>query len=137
VLLIVFILIAVTQIGSLKLQIWQIMLVGAIVVLVTGQISPLNALMSINVDVILFLFGMFIVGEALAESGYLSYLSFRFFKNVKSADRLLLSVLFGFGLLSAFLMNDTVAIIGVPVVLLLARQCRIPPKLMLLTLAFR
>ena len=136
VLLVVFILIAVRQVGSLKLQIWQIMLVGAIVVLVTGQISPVNALMSINVDVILFLFGMFIVGEALLESGYLSYLSFRFFKNVKSADRLLLAVLFGFGLLSAFLMNDTVAIIGVPVVLLLARQCRIPPKLMLLTLAF-
>lgn len=136
VLLIVFGLIAVRQIGNIKLQIWQIMFFGAIAVLVTGQISPSNALMSINVDVILFLFGMFVVGEALVESGYLSHLSYRLFKRVKSPDQLLLAVLFGVGLTSAFLMNDTVAIIGVPVVLLLAKQCRLPPKLMLLTLAF-
>ena len=79
---------------------------------------------------------MFIVGEALVESGYLSHIAYRLFKRVKSTDQLLLAVLFGMGLASAFLMNDTIAIIGVPVVLLLAKQCRAPPKLMLLTLAF-
>jgi len=40
------------------------------------------------------------------------------------------------GIAAAFLMNDTLAIIGTPIVLLLAKQCRVPPKLMLLTLAF-
>jgi Na+/H+ antiporter NhaD/arsenite permease-like protein len=133
---VVFVLIATRRIGNIRLQIWQIMLLGAIVVLATGQISPLNALLAINPDVILFLFGMFIVGEALVESGYISYLSCRLFKRAKSADQLLLAVLFGMGIASAFLMNDTLAIIGTPVVLLLARQCRLPPKLMLLTLAF-
>ena len=112
------------------------MLLGAIAVLVTGQISPLNALLSINVDVILFLFGMFIVGEALVESGYLSHLAYRLFKRAKSPDQLLLTVLFSMGIASAFLMNDTLAIIGTPVVILLAKQCKLPPKLMLLTLAF-
>jgi Na+/H+ antiporter NhaD/arsenite permease-like protein len=112
------------------------MLFGAIAVLITGQISPLNALLSINLDVILFLFGMFIVGVALVESGYLSHLAYRLFKRAKSSDQLLLTVLFGVGLASAFLMNDTLAIIGTPVVLLLAKQCKLPPKLMLLTLAF-
>jgi Na+/H+ antiporter NhaD/arsenite permease-like protein len=136
VLAIVFVLTATRRIGNIKLQIWQIMLFGAIAVLVTGQISPVNALQSINIDVILFLFGMFIVGEALVESGYLSHIAYRLFKRVKSTDQLLLAVLFGMGLASAFLMNDTIAIIGVPVVLLLAKQCRAPPKLMLLTLAF-
>jgi Na+/H+ antiporter NhaD/arsenite permease-like protein len=136
VLAIVFVLTATRRIGNIKLQIWQIILFGAIAVLVTGQISPVNALQSINIDVILFLFGMFIVGEALVESGYLSHIAYRLFKRVKSTDQLLLAVLFGMGLASAFLMNDTIAIIGVPVVLLLAKQCRAPPKLMLLTLAF-
>ena len=65
VLAIVFVLIATRRIGNIRLQIWQVMLFGAIAVLVTGQISPVNALLSINSDVILFLFGMFIVGEAL------------------------------------------------------------------------
>ena len=136
VLAIVFVLIATRRIGNIRLQIWQIMLFGAITVLVTGQISPLNALLSINLDVILFLFGMFIVGEALVESGYLSHIAYRLFKRAQSPDQLLLTVLFGMGIASAFLMNDTLAIIGTPVVLLLAKQCRLPPKLMLLTLAF-
>jgi Na+/H+ antiporter NhaD/arsenite permease-like protein len=132
----VFVLIATRRIGNIKLQIWQIMLFGAIAVLLTGQISTANALLSINLDVILFLFGMFIVGEALVESGYLSHLAYRLFKRTKSPDQLLLTVLFGMGIASAFLMNDTLAIIGTPVVLLLAKQCRLPPRLMLLALAF-
>ena len=56
VLLIVFVLIAVRQVGSVKLQIWQIMLFGAACVLAAGQITPANAVESINLDVILFLF---------------------------------------------------------------------------------
>jgi Na+/H+ antiporter NhaD/arsenite permease-like protein len=136
VLAIVFVLIATRRIGNIRLQIWEIMLLGAIAVLVTGQISPMNALLSINLDVILFLFGMFIVGVALVESGYLSHLAYRLFKMANSSDKLLLTVLFGMGLASAFLMNDTLAIIGTPVLMLLAKQCKLPPKLMLLTLAF-
>ena len=43
------------------------MLFGAIAVLLTGQISPINALKSININVTLFLFSMFVVGVALDE----------------------------------------------------------------------
>ena len=55
ILLIVFILIAVRQIGNIKFQIWQIMLGGALAVLFTNQISVQNAIDSINLDVMLFL----------------------------------------------------------------------------------
>ncbi len=132
----VFILIAVRQIGSIRLQIWQIMLFGAIAVLITGQITPSDAVKSINIDVILFLFGMFVVGEALHESGYLSHILYKFFKKAKSVDSLILYILFGMGIASALLMNDTLAIIGTPAVLLLARKHNISAKLLLLTLAF-
>jgi Na+/H+ antiporter NhaD/arsenite permease-like protein len=136
ILLVVFVLIAVRHIGKVRLQIWQVMLLGALGVLVTGQISPPDALKAINFDVILFLFGMFIVGRALEESGYLSHLSNKFFGKAKSLDSLILLVLFGMGILSAFLMNDTLAIIGTPVVLLLAKKNDLNPKILLLTLAF-
>ncbi len=136
ILIIVFILIAVRQIGNVKLRIWQIMLFGALAVLITGQISPIDALKSINLDVMFFLFGMFVVGQALEESGYLSHLSHKLFKRAKSADRLILFILFGIGVTSAFLMNDTLAIIGTPVVLLLAKKNNTSPKLLLLALAF-
>ena len=136
VLLVVFVLIAVRQIGRFRLQIWQAMLLGAVAVLVTGQISPAAAIRAINLDVILFLFGMFVVGRALEESGYLSHLSSRLFARAKTANRLLLLILFGAGLLSAFLMNDTLAIIGTPVMLQIARKTGIRPRLLLLSLAF-
>jgi Na+/H+ antiporter NhaD/arsenite permease-like protein len=112
------------------------MSLGAIAVLVTGQISPLEALKAINPDVMLFLFGMFIVGEALESSGYLSYLSYRIFRRAHSLDTLVLTILFVMGLMSAFLMNDTLAIIGTPVVLLLAQKANTTPKILLLSLAF-
>ncbi len=133
---IVFLLIAVRRVGNLKFQIWQIMSLGAIAVLVTGQISPLEALKAINPDVMLFLFGMFVVGEALESSGYLSYLSYRVFRKAHSLDTLVLTILFVMGLMSAFLMNDTLAIIGTPVVLLLAKKANTTPKIMMLALAF-
>jgi Na+/H+ antiporter NhaD/arsenite permease-like protein len=136
VLALVFILIIVRRIGKFRFQIWQIMALGAIAVLVTLQISPLNALKAINLDVMFFLFGMFIVGEALVASGYLSYLAYRLFRRAKSLDSMVLFILFGLGILAAFLMNDTLAIIGTPLVLLLARKAKTSPKILLLALAF-
>ena len=136
ILAIVFVLIAIRKIGNIKLQIWQIMLFGALAVLVTLQITPLDAVKSINVDVILFLFGMFVIGQALEDSGYLSHISYKFIKHTKSMDTAILVMLFGFGFLAAFLMNDTIAIIGTPVVLLFAKQQNANQKLLLLTLAF-
>src|SRR5438132_3997129 len=136
VVLVVFFLIAVRKIGKVKLQIWQIMLIGAVAVLSTGQISSMSASQSINLDVMLFLFGMFVVGQALEQSGYLSYLSYRFFRRAKSVDFLVLFILFGMGIASAFLLNDTLALIGTPVVLMLAKNHDVPQKVLLLTLAF-
>ena len=112
------------------------MLFGALAVLITGQISPLEGIRSINADVMLFLFGMFVIGRALEESGYLSHLSYKFFKRANTQKKLLLFMLFIFGLLSAFLMNDTIAIIGVPVVLLIAKKHKMHAKPLLLALAF-
>jgi len=112
------------------------MLLGAVAVLVTGQISPVQAVRAINLDVILFLFGMFVVGEALDQSGYLSHLAFRLLRRAKTVDNLLFLIFFGAGLLSAFLMNDTVAIIGTPVMLQVARKAEIRAKPLLLSLAF-
>ena len=132
----VFLLIAVRQVGSLTLQIWHIMLAGAVTVILTGAIAPLAALRAINFDILLFLFCMFIVGDALEESGYLAHFSYKYFKRAGSLDDLVLMVLFGTGFLSALLMNDTIGIIGTPVMLLLARKHSMPAKPLLLALAF-
>jgi Na+/H+ antiporter NhaD/arsenite permease-like protein len=136
VLAVVFLLIAVRRFGRLRLHIWTIMLGGALAVLLTGQITPARAIAAIDLDVMLFLFGAFVVGQALETSGYLFHLSYKLFSRARSADALLWYLLFGAGLSSAFLMNDTLAIIGTPLVLLLAKQHRMKPEMLLLALAF-
>jgi Na+/H+ antiporter NhaD/arsenite permease-like protein len=132
----VFILIAVRQVGNIRLRIWQIMLLGAIIVLITGQISPARALAAINIDVMLFLFGVFIIGQAMEDSGYLGHLAYRLFSRARSLNTLVLFILFGMGILAALLLNDTLAIIGTPVVLSLASKTDTQPKVLLLSLAF-
>jgi len=136
ILAVVFVLITVRQIGRVRLQIWHIMTGGALAALAFGEITAAEALKSVNLDVMGFLVGMFIVGQALEESGYLAHLAYRLFRQARSLDGLVLAILFGMGLLSAALMNDTLAIAGTPVVLMLARKNKASPKILLLALAF-
>jgi len=136
VLLAVFISIALRQVLKVRLQIWQIMLAGAAVVMLTGQISPLAAFHAIDAEVMAFLFWMFLAGRAFEESGYLERLAYGLFSRAGSADSLLLLIIAGCGLLSALLMNDTVAIVGTPLMLTLARQHGMHSKPLLLALAF-
>ena len=136
VLLAVFAAIAFRRVGRLRIRIWQAMGAGALAVLLSGHISPAQALRSIDPDVMLFLFGMFVVGEALVASGYLYTLACHTLGRARSADSLVLAVLFGVGLASALLMNDTLAIVGTPLMLRLAGRHRIDGRALLLALSF-
>lgn len=136
VLLAVFGLTALRQVGSLRLQIWQIMFGGALAVLLSGKIGVWEALKAVDPDVMLFLFGMFVVGEGLNRSGYLGVLAGKLLGRARTVDGLVLLLIFSAGGLSALLMNDTVAIMGTPLVLELSRRYRLSPKLLLLALAF-
>ncbi|HOT04375.1 MAG TPA: anion transporter [Methanolinea sp.] len=132
----VFLLIAIRQVGRFRLRIWQVMLGGAFAVLLLGQISLVDAVASINLDVMVFLFSMFIVGEAMERSGYLHSLSFRLFARARNGEHFIFFILFGMGLLSALLMNDTVAIIGTPIVIAYACRFGVNPKISLIALCF-
>ncbi len=136
VLVLVFLLIAVRQVGGFRFRIWQIMLAGAAAVLLLGQISPADAFRSINPDVMLFLFGMFVVGVAVTESGYLRAVSFRIFSRAATPDHFILFLIISMGLFSAVLMNDTIAIIGTPLVIWYAVRLGYNPKGALLALCF-
>lgn len=132
----VFLLIIIRKVGHINFKVWQIMTLGGLGALLTGSISLVDAVKSVKLDVMLFLFGMFIVGQALEDSGYLGYVSYKFFRKARSIDSLLLFIIFGAGIASALLMNDTLAIVGTPIMLLLARQHKINSKLLILALAF-
>lgn len=135
ILLAVFLAIAFRKIGGIPIKIWQAMTTGACLVLATGQISLQAALQAIDLDVMVFLWGMFVVGEAFILSGYLSWVAYRVLNRVGSAEGLVAAILLGGGVGSAILMNDTLAIVGTPLALQLAREHRIDPRLLLITLA--
>lgn len=136
ILLIVLLFIMGRQLIPFAPAIWLIMTIGAIATLVTFQISPLAAWQAINWQVIGYLIGVFIIGRALEDSGLLYRLSERVFAHAHTGQSFLLSLIFIFGLLSTILMNDTVAIIATPLLIMIARKNKIDAKPLLLALAF-
>ena len=136
VLVLVLLAIGFRRVGRLRVRIWQAMAAGALAVLASGDITPVDALRAIDPDVMLFLLGMFVIGEALVHSGYLYSLAYQLLWPARSAGTLVLALLLGAGAGSALLMNDTLAIVGTPLALRLAQEHRIDPKLLLLALAF-
>jgi Na+/H+ antiporter NhaD/arsenite permease-like protein len=136
VLIFVYFFIAVRKFGHFRLKPWFVMMSGAILVLLTGQITPLQAISAINYDVIVFLFGMFIVGEAFSRSGYINALAFRFFRKAKTVNQLLAFIILSMGFLSPFFINDTMVIVATPMLIIFARKLNLAPKPFLLTMAF-
>ena len=132
----VFVAITVRQLLELKIQIWKIMLIGAVAALALGEISVPAAFSSINFGIIAFLIGMFIIGDALQQSGYLDSLSSRLFSKARDTYATLLLLTFGDGVLSMLLMNATLAIIGTPIVISLARSRGMRAEPFLMALAF-
>ena len=132
---VVYALIALRNFRQFKIPIWTIMLVGATAMIFSGAIPLQNAYAAINLDVIFFLLGMFSIVAAMDLSGLLEHLTARMVRLSKTPQRALALVLFGMGLLSAFLVNDTLALTATPIMLGLSKQMRIKPSVLLITLA--
>ncbi len=112
------------------------MLIGAILMLAFQVISPESALKSIQLDVIMFLFGMFSIVTALDRSGVLKLLAIKMLSKAKTPNTLLMMFVGGMGLLSAFLVNDTIALMGIPLVIYISKHLGIKPNVFLIALAF-
>jgi Na+/H+ antiporter NhaD/arsenite permease-like protein len=71
-----------------------------------------NALKVINLDVIIFHFGMFSIVSALDRSGVLKYVAAKMLARANSnVNSIMFVFVIGLGLLSAFLANDTIALL--------------------------
>jgi Na+/H+ antiporter NhaD/arsenite permease-like protein len=116
--------------------IWAAMLVGAALMVGLQVLSIQAAFMSVNLDVIAFLFGMFSIVSALDRAGVLRRVAIKMLSVAKTPSRLLMVFVVGMGLLAAFLVNDTIALLGIPLVVYVARHAGIRPVVLLLALAF-
>ncbi|PIN83341.1 MAG: citrate transporter [Nitrosopumilales archaeon CG11_big_fil_rev_8_21_14_0_20_33_24] len=134
--IIVYGLIIFRNVRGINVPIWASMTFGAIAVLVLQIISIHNAFSAINFDVIFFLLGMFILVSGLEYSGMLNHMVNRILSFAKTPNQILFFILFVMGLLSAFLINDTIALVATPIVIGLAKPMNIRPAPMLICLAF-
>jgi Na+/H+ antiporter NhaD/arsenite permease-like protein len=136
ILLLVFTAIAIRRLSPIRIPIWLIMLAGAAIVLLTKQISIPAAIQSINWNIMGYLLGTFILGKALEMSGFLQRICYYTFRHIHSPCALLLSLFFIVGFASALLMNDTIAIMMTPMLIVIARHNKLPSQPLLLGLAY-
>ena len=136
ILFITLVAIALRRVARTIIPIWAIMAFGAIAALLCQQITPVQAIAAIEADVMAYLLGVFFIAQAAEESGYLEQLTHNIFYHACTGKHALFIVVFILGTSAALLMNDTVAIIGTPIILQLCKSHKSLIKPLLFALAF-
>ncbi|WP_299002783.1 SLC13 family permease [uncultured Shewanella sp.] len=132
--IIIFILISVRQWLPSGLRIWHIMSIGAIVILIMGEVSLKDAFFNIDWNVIAYLFGVFSIAAALYDSGISDRMCDYLNKHHPSISISLFFLMVFSGITAALLTNDAAAVIGTPIALTLARLLKIRPTVLLIAL---
>lgn len=78
----------------------------------------------------------FLITQAAEDSGYLEQLTDKIFSHAQTGKHALLIILFIFGLSASILMNDTITIIGTPIIIQLCQSHKKLRKPLLFALAF-
>lgn len=121
---------------SFPLPIWAIFLASATAMVFSGAIGVSEAYSAINMRVIVFLFSMFSLVTALEISGALELFANRILRSARSPRTAIFLLFVGFAAASSVLMNDTMALMGAPIAISIARKMRISTRLMLLVISF-
>lgn len=122
--------------GRLGVPIWTAMLAGAALMVALQVIGPEAALAAVNLEVIAFLFGMFSIVSALERAGVLRRVAVWMLAKARTASQVLMIFVVGMGALAAFLVNDTIALMGIPLAVHVARYTGIRQAVLLMALAF-
>ncbi|HTP54689.1 MAG TPA: SLC13 family permease [Thermoplasmata archaeon] len=134
----VFAAVAVRQLSGRGPGIWLLFVGGGAAAVLLGALSPIGAATTLANDapLLLFLFALFLFATALEAAGALDHLARWLIGRARRASDLPAVLFLGFGIVSAFLVNDALVLIGVPVLLALARRLRTGARPLLMVLAF-
>jgi Na+/H+ antiporter NhaD/arsenite permease-like protein len=112
------------------------MAMGAVFLIESGTITPSAAFAEIDFRVLGFLFGMFTVVTAMEVSGVLEAVARRILALSTTLRKAIFTTVFGTGLLSAILVNDTIALLWTPVVVGVSAGLGVVETPLLIALAF-
>ncbi len=111
-------------------------LLGAVMMVAVGVLTPAEAGAAINGDTVGLLLGMMILAAYLTEAGFFRWASWKVVTSVSSPRTLLWALVVSAGALSAVLVNDTVCLMVTPLVLRIVDDAELPPVPYLLAVAF-
>jgi Na+/H+ antiporter NhaD/arsenite permease-like protein len=135
VLIITYIGLAIGRFPWLRMNRAAIALVGSALLIIL-QVPPLReAWQAIDPTTIVFLLSMMIINASLDYSGLFQIVLINILKTAHSPFGLLTLLTFGSGVLSAFLLNDTLALVFTPLTVQVCQALSLSPIPYLLTLA--
>jgi len=110
-------------------------LLGTVLMVVSGVLTPEQAYRSVDYDTLVLLLGMMLIAAYLFLAGFFDWAADRILRLAQSPQRLLLYLIGASGLLSALLVNDTVCLMLTPLVVAVMVRGRLPLAPYLLALA--
>lgn len=110
-------------------------LLGAVAMVVFGVLSLEQAYAAVDFDVLVFLLGLMLVVGYLEVGKFFEWTAEWILRRARAPARLLLGVVVGGGLLSAFFVNDTICLMVTPVLLAALGPLRVRPTPYLIGLA--
>ncbi len=130
-----YVVIAVGKLPGCRIDRAGAALLGGALMVGIGVLSPAEAYGAIDFDTIVLLLGMMIVVANLRVSGFFRLVNRWIATHVRRPVVLLVAVIAASGILSAFLVNDTICLVMTPLVLDLVRKLRRNPIPYLLAIA--
>ncbi|PLZ86143.1 anion transporter [Fischerella muscicola CCMEE 5323] len=120
---------------GLRMNRAAIALVGSAFLIALGVISLQEAWQAIDPTTIVFLLSMMVVNANLTYAGFFPQALSLLLRLTRSPLGILIALTFGSGILSAFFLNDTLALIFTPLTLSLTQALRLNPIPYLLAIA--
>lgn len=102
-------------------------LVGAAAMVGLGVVKPSEVVEAVDVDTLVLLLGMMLLAAYLTRAAFFRATAYYVLVHAKTPRGLLLALVLVSGLLSAFLVNDTVCLMLTPLVLMLVKSADLPP----------
>ena len=125
--LLTYVLISLRTVRRFPIEKPAVAMLGGALMLLLGVLSPLEAVLAINLDVILLLIGMMVLVSGLEVCGFFDLVSSRIAARAKRQLSFLTWLMIATAALSALVLNDAIALLVTPVVIRSARSLKVNP----------
>lgn len=130
-----YVLISGRQLKILPLNRPAAALLGAVLMVSTGVMTPERAYRAVNYDTLVLLLGMMLISAYLYLAHFFEWAADIVLKLSRTPQRLLLYLTLTSGILSALLVNDTICLMLTPLVIAVIRRGKLPLLPFLIALA--